>query len=240
MENKKYYEILGIDKNASESEIKRAYKQLAKEYHPDHNHNSNAKEKFIELNNAYRESLNPTVPKIYGFLEIWEEMINKNDFWNIKKPIINAKTKEEIERQMEEGWKYWEELEKNEEYQKAMKNYHWTQNKLKLLNRLSMKLMHYNYYKDKIDYYKDKIDIPTIINHFQRVLNYEVGIKEKINKPIDMKGWYKIGFNIQNQFHPKFLNKFPMKIQIFLRNKMRNLIKQLSIQIETDNNNEVK
>ena len=37
MANKDYYSILGVDKNASEDEIKSAYRRLAKKYHPDIN-----------------------------------------------------------------------------------------------------------------------------------------------------------------------------------------------------------
>lgn len=50
-----YYEILGIDRNASEEEIKRAYRQLAKKYHPDMNKSNpkEAEERFKELSEAY-------------------------------------------------------------------------------------------------------------------------------------------------------------------------------------------
>lgn len=49
-----YYEILGVDKNASSEDIKRAYRQLAKKYHPDLNpNNSEAEQKFKEINTAY-------------------------------------------------------------------------------------------------------------------------------------------------------------------------------------------
>ena len=54
MANKDYYSILGIDKNASEDDIKSAYRKLAKKYHPDLNKdNPDAAEKFKEINEAY-------------------------------------------------------------------------------------------------------------------------------------------------------------------------------------------
>lgn len=49
-----YYEVLGVDKNASAEDIKKAYRQLAKKYHPDLNPgNKEAEEKFKEVNEAY-------------------------------------------------------------------------------------------------------------------------------------------------------------------------------------------
>ena len=54
MANKDYYSILGVDKNASEDDIKSAYRKLAKKYHPDLNKdNPEAAEKFKEINEAY-------------------------------------------------------------------------------------------------------------------------------------------------------------------------------------------
>lgn len=60
MSKKDYYEVLGIDKNASESEIKKAYRKMAMQYHPDKVANESDKEKeeaehrFKEINDAYQ------------------------------------------------------------------------------------------------------------------------------------------------------------------------------------------
>ena len=49
-----YYEVLGVDKNADEQAIKKAYRKLAMKYHPDRNpDNKEAEEKFKEVNEAY-------------------------------------------------------------------------------------------------------------------------------------------------------------------------------------------
>lgn len=48
-----YYEVLGVSREASDEEIKSAFRKLAFKYHPDHNHDNGAEEKFKELNQAY-------------------------------------------------------------------------------------------------------------------------------------------------------------------------------------------
>lgn len=54
MANKDYYEVLGVNKNASDDEIKNSYRKLAKKYHPDlHPNDAEAANKFKEINEAY-------------------------------------------------------------------------------------------------------------------------------------------------------------------------------------------
>ena len=50
---KDYYEVLGVNKNASDDEIKSAFRRLAKKYHPDVSKEPNASEKFKEAQEAY-------------------------------------------------------------------------------------------------------------------------------------------------------------------------------------------
>ena len=54
MDYKDYYKILGVDRKAGDEEIRKAYRKLAKQYHPDYNpNNSQAEERFKEINEAY-------------------------------------------------------------------------------------------------------------------------------------------------------------------------------------------
>lgn len=52
MSKKDYYEVLGVNKSATEQEIKKAYRKLAIQYHPDKNSDPKAKDKFKEINEA--------------------------------------------------------------------------------------------------------------------------------------------------------------------------------------------
>ena len=65
-EKRDYYEVLGIDRNASASEIKKAYRKLAKKYHPDTNPgDKEAEAKFKEVTEAYSVLSDPEKKKMY-------------------------------------------------------------------------------------------------------------------------------------------------------------------------------
>jgi molecular chaperone DnaJ len=53
MDKRDYYEVLGVSKDASDAEIKSAYRKLAKKYHPDISKEENAEQKFKEVQEAY-------------------------------------------------------------------------------------------------------------------------------------------------------------------------------------------
>jgi DnaJ-class molecular chaperone len=64
---KDYYGVLGVPRNASDGEIKKAYRKLAMQYHPDRNPGKEewANEKFKEINEAYGVLGNPQKRKQY-------------------------------------------------------------------------------------------------------------------------------------------------------------------------------
>lgn len=60
-----YYEVLGIDRSAPEAEVKKAFRRLALEYHPDRNPSHDAEEKFKEVSEAYEVLCDPNRRQIY-------------------------------------------------------------------------------------------------------------------------------------------------------------------------------
>src|SRR5437763_16263683 len=70
-----YYETLGVSKTASDDEIRKAFRKLARKYHPDVNKDKTAaEEKFKQLNEAYEGRGDPEKRKKYEELgAIWDE-----------------------------------------------------------------------------------------------------------------------------------------------------------------------
>ena len=61
-----YYEILGVSRDADKEEIKRAYRRLARKYHPDVNNEAGAEERFKEINRAYEVLSEPETRERYN------------------------------------------------------------------------------------------------------------------------------------------------------------------------------
>ena len=68
MPDTKFYDLLGLNKNATDAELKKAYRKLAMKYHPDKSNDSNRAEneqKFKDISNAYDTLKDPEKRKLY-------------------------------------------------------------------------------------------------------------------------------------------------------------------------------
>ncbi|MGB9833532.1 MAG: DnaJ C-terminal domain-containing protein [bacterium] len=89
MEFKDYYKILGVPRDADENTIKRAYRELAKKYHPDLNPGNKAsEEKFREINEAYEVLSDPEKRAKYDQLGAnWEELSQRVKYTGPEAPF---------------------------------------------------------------------------------------------------------------------------------------------------------
>ena len=62
-----YYEVLGIERSAGDEEVRKAFRRLAFQYHPDRNHEADAEERFKEINEAYQCLCDPGKRRTYDF-----------------------------------------------------------------------------------------------------------------------------------------------------------------------------
>ena len=63
-----YYEVLGVERNASDADLKRAFRKLAQQWHPDVNTEAAASERFKEINEAYQVLSDPRRRQIYDMV----------------------------------------------------------------------------------------------------------------------------------------------------------------------------
>ena len=104
---KNYYEILEVDKNASEEVIEKAYKTLAKKYHPDLQNNSNCQDNMRQINEAYeilsndfkRREYDEKIKRQSVSIEEYNRIIQENN--RLKKDLKRVANQREMSQNQE-------------------------------------------------------------------------------------------------------------------------------------------
>ena len=92
-EKRDYYEVLGVPKNASDADIKKAFRTLAKKYHPDmHPGDKECEEKFKEAQEAYAVLSDAEKRKQYSMVQaaVLADLIFQAWIWEISLEIFSA------------------------------------------------------------------------------------------------------------------------------------------------------
>jgi DnaJ-class molecular chaperone len=83
--NLDYFEVLEVDKSASQDDIKKAYRRLAAKYHPDKNQSDDATELFQKIQESYSVISDPKKRKAYieqEYLEVMNPRSFTESYWN--------------------------------------------------------------------------------------------------------------------------------------------------------------
>ena len=80
-----YFEVMEVEKSASQDDIKKAYRRLASKYHPDRNESVDAVERFQKIQEAYDVISDPKKRKLYieqEYTEVMDPRSFTTSYWN--------------------------------------------------------------------------------------------------------------------------------------------------------------
>jgi hypothetical protein len=115
---KDYYAILGINANSTESDVRKAYRRLAKQYHPDVSKLRNAHEKFIEISEAYEFLIRNNKPYKQQYTTVPAEEQNASDY-RAEEEFEQFRQKARERAQQQAKMRYEEFVKQNEAFQKS-------------------------------------------------------------------------------------------------------------------------